>query len=90
VGLHFSFRYKKGAANSVADALSHTRPLFAIHAISECAPHWVHKVIRSYDMDEEASKLRATIAPDTVRERQGRVWMGSNAGLRTKLIHALC
>jgi hypothetical protein len=74
--------------------------LFAICAISDCAPQWVHEVIHSYDQDNEATTLRAQLAIsfDPVKElslenglikRHGQVWVGSNAGLRTKLIHAL-
>jgi hypothetical protein len=100
VGLQFTFQYKKGTENTVADALSRTGPLFAMCAISDCAPQWVQEVIHSYDQDNEATTLRAQLAisSDPVKElslenglikRHGQVWVGSNAGLRTKLIHAL-
>jgi hypothetical protein len=100
VGLQFTFHYKKGAENTVVDALSRIGPLFAICAISDCAPQWVHEVIHSYDQDNEATTLRAQLAisSDPVKElslenglikRHGQVWVGSNASLHTKLIHAL-
>lgn len=100
VGLQFTFQYKKGVENTAADALSRTGPLFAICAISDCAPQWVQEVIHSYDLDNEATNLRAELAicPDPVKglhlangliKKEGQVWVGANAGLRTKLIHAM-
>lgn len=97
VGLQFSFQYKKGVENGAADALSRQGPLMAI---TECTPRWITEVIKSYDLDPEATQLRAELATAAPHgrgflleggliKRHGRVWVGISAGLCTKLIAGL-
>lgn len=100
VGLQFRFQYKRGPDNGAADALSRVGHLLTANALSLCHPLWVQEVANSYETDTEAQDLLAKLAihsPDEagyelhqglIRVR-GRLWIGSNTALQTKLIRAL-
>lgn len=99
MGLQFKICYKKGVENTAADSLSRVGHLLAVQACSEVRPAWVQEILNSYATDPEAqAKLTAlaVLSPDPegfalchglIRYR-GRVWIGANSALQTKLIHA--
>jgi hypothetical protein len=100
VGLQFRFQYKKGAENSVVDALSRVGHLLSAISMSTCLPSWLQEVANSYETDLEAQELltnRVVHSPDEngydlhqgVIHCKGRLFIGSNAALQTKLIWAL-
>jgi transposase InsO family protein len=100
VGLRFKFQYKRGVENGAADALCRVGHLLSVNAPSVCQPLWMQKVANSYATDSEAQALLARLAvhsPDedgfelhrgVIRVR-GKLWIGANTALQTKLISAL-
>jgi hypothetical protein len=97
VGLQFRFQDKKGVENGAADALSRVGHLLTANALSICQPEWLQEVMNSYTTDAAAQRLLAQLAissPDAdgyslnqgVIRYQGRLWIGENTSLRTKLI----
>lgn len=100
MGLQFQIVYKKGKENLVADALSRVGTVMALAAVSEVQPIWVQEVINSYVTDAEAQELITQLLIKSPNEegfslqqgiirREGKIWIGSNSALRTKLIAAL-
>jgi hypothetical protein len=99
VGLPFRFQFKKGAANKAADALSRVGHMFSLQAVSTAQPVWLQEVLNSYVVDVAAQLLLQKLAIDPTAEPpyslenglikyKGKIWVGSNAGLQTKLIEA--
>jgi hypothetical protein len=99
MGLQFRIMYKKGAENSAADALSRVGQVFQLQAMSEVRPMWMQEVLNSYVTDSCAQdKLRALAiqSPDDqgfelnqgLIKVHGKVWVGANSALHTKLINA--
>ena len=73
---------------------------FELAALSTCQPNWVQEVANSYATDANAQERLQQLAihsPDDqgyelyrgIIRRQGRLWIGANSALRTKLIAAL-
>lgn len=100
VGLQFQFKYRKGSENGVADALSSVGHLYTISAVSSCQPLWIQEVLNSYQTDARALARLTRLAVHTPDEQgysldqglikfQGRLWIGNNSALQTKLISAL-
>jgi hypothetical protein len=100
VGMQFKFQYKRGADNGAADALSRVGHLLTANTMSICQPKWMQEVANSYETDSEAQQLLtrlAVISPDEegyalhqgVIRVNGRIWIGANTALQTKLISAL-
>ena len=100
VGLQFSFQYKKGPENKAADALSRIGHVFALRAVSTSQPDWIQEIHSSYDIDTQARQFlqKRAVNPEEEPEysldngllkHQGRIWVGANAGLQTKIIEAL-
>jgi hypothetical protein len=99
MGLQFRIRYKKGSDNSAADALSRVGQVFQLQTVSEARPIWLQEVLNSYVTDAVAQdKLRALAihSPDAqgfelqqgLIKVHGKVWVGANSALHTKLISA--
>lgn len=100
VGLQFKFRYKRGADNGAAGALSRVGHLLTANAMSVCQPLWVQEVANSYETDAAAHNLLKRLVVKSPDEEgytfhqgliryHGRVWIGANTALQTKLISAL-
>lgn len=100
VGLQFQFKYRKGLENNAADALSRVGHLYTITAVLTCQPMWMQEVMNSYQTDQSALDRLARLAVHSPDEHgysldqglikyQGRLWIGNNSALQTKLISAL-
>jgi len=99
MGLQFKVVYKKGKDNQAADALSRVGHLLALQAISQVQPQWVQEVINSYVTDSRAQELLSQLAVHTPNDQgyslhqsliryQGRLWVGANSAIQTKIIAA--
>jgi hypothetical protein len=100
MGLEFKIVYHQGAENHAADALSRVGHFMTIQAYSEIQPAWLQEVVNSYVTDPGAQKRLAELALSSPDEHgyelkhglirfQGRIWLGANSALQTKLISAL-
>ena len=99
MGLKFRIVYRQGKDNIVADSLSRVGHMMALQAVSEVQPVWLQEVLNSYATDPKAKQLLAQLAihsPDAsgfslhqnLIRHQGKVWIGDNSALQTKLIAA--
>ena len=99
MGLQFKVVYKKGKDNQAADALSRVGHLLALQAISQVQTQWVQEVINSYVTDSRAQELLSQLAVHTPNDQgyslhqglnryQGRLWVGANSAIQTKIIAA--
>ena len=99
VGPKFEIVYKKGKENVAADALSRVAHLMALQALSEVQPTWVQEVLNSYTTDSHAQTLLVQLAIHSPNAAgyileggfiryQGKLWVGQNSALQTKIISA--
>jgi hypothetical protein len=97
IGLQYKFQYNKGVDNTPADSLSRIGHVF--HAISVVQPTWMQEVVNSYVVDPTAQQLLRELAvsghnaqgytmQDGLIYFHGKVWVGANVGLQTKIITA--
>ncbi|WVZ90652.1 hypothetical protein U9M48_036935 [Paspalum notatum var. saurae] len=100
MGLQFTIVYKQGKENTAADALSRVGHAFSLTTFSAVQPQWLQEVANSYMTDSHAQHLLARLAlssPDSAGYslqngliyQHGRLWIGNNAALCTKIIAAL-
>jgi hypothetical protein len=98
-GLQLKLVYKKGSENSIVDALSRVAHYFNISTVSIVVPIWIQEIVNSYVVDPEAQNLLqelAVVSPnasgyslqDGFIKFKGRVWVGANTALQTKIIQA--
>lgn len=100
LGLNYKIVYKKGADNTVADALSHRNIEDTLMAISSPSPQWLSKVVTSYADSPLAQDILAQLAlnPDalphfsllngTIRYKQ-RIWLAHNSNLQLQILEAM-
>lgn len=101
MGLQYRIAYKKGQDNRVADALSrhsHTTPE-TVHVISTCVPCWLEEVANGYQNDPQSRQLISKLAIGALENHftlqqgvlchKGRIWLGNNNTMQTKVIQAL-
>jgi hypothetical protein len=99
VGLQFEFKYKRGIENGAADSLSRVGHLMVTHT-SSCRPDWIQEVLNSYTNDSAMTILLQELAVQSPNEKgyalenglityKGRMVIGDNLALQTKLIVAL-
>lgn len=99
IGLQYTFQYKKGTENTAADSFSRVGHLLSIHAVSVVQPVWLQEVLNSYEMDVKAQELLVELAVTGSNEDgysldkgvikfKGKILIGDNTGLHTKLIHS--
>lgn len=99
-GLQFKFKYRRGAENTAADSLSRVGHLLPITTTSTCQPSWIQEVRNSYATNAKTTELLQALAvhsPDDqgheldrgMIKYKGRLWIGNNAALQTKLITKL-
>ena len=97
MGVNFRIIYKKGKENIVARALSRVGHMMAIQAVSTVQPAWVQEVLNSYTTDPKAQQLLKQLAVSSPNSqgfsldkgliwKHGKVWIGHNSALQTKLI----
>ncbi|KAM3328785.1 hypothetical protein ACQJBY_026108 [Aegilops geniculata] len=100
LGLQFSIKYRKGSENNAADSLSRVGHLLQMNALSNCQPEWAQEILSSYDMDSEATESLAQLAVKSPDARgysldkgliryHGRLYIGNQLSLQTKLLSAL-
>jgi hypothetical protein len=97
MGPNFRIIYKKGKENLAADALSRVGHMMAVQAVSTVQPAWVQEVLNSYTTDPKAQQLLQQLAVSSPGSqgfsidngliwKNGKVWIGDNSALQTKLI----
>lgn len=70
-----------------------------MQAMSECQPLWIQEVLNSYVTDSKSQQLLSALAIHNPNEKglelcqglikcQGRIWIGANSALQTKIINA--
>lgn len=85
VGLQFKYQYKKGTENQAADSLSRVGHLFSITAVSTGQP--LCQPLFTYS-GSIGSGTSCSADSYWVIRKDGKIWVGANAGLHTKLIQA--
>ncbi|KAG8083445.1 hypothetical protein GUJ93_ZPchr0015g6658 [Zizania palustris] len=99
IGLQYKFQYKQGVDNVAAHALSRVGHLFALQTVSIVQPVWLQEVLNSYASDAEAQVLLQELAVSGTNEKgfmlsdgviwfKGKIWIGANSALQTKIIAA--
>jgi hypothetical protein len=100
LGLQFTFKYKRGVDNAVADSLSRIGHQMNMVSVSACQPLWIKELLNSYATDTRAQELLSRLALQSPDEQgysldkgliryNGRLWIAENTSLQSKLISAL-
>lgn len=99
LGLQYVIKYKKGAENKAADALSRSMPSDTLMAITSCQPAWMEDILSSYNSNPQAQRLLEQLAmrPDPkgrfaltqgLLRFRDRIWLGGSTELQQKIIAA--
>jgi hypothetical protein len=99
MGPKFKIVYTKGKDNAAADALSRVAYVRTLQSVSAVKPSWIQEVLNSYQTDPQAQALLTELAISSPNAagfmldqglitQQGKIWIGSNSALQTKLISA--
>jgi hypothetical protein len=101
LGLQYTIVYHKGSENMAANALSR-RPqtLGTLAVISSVQATWLQKIIEGYKTDTAAQAKLAQLAitpasggdftlRDGLLRHRGRIWLGNNIPLQTRVTSAL-
>lgn len=100
LGLQYKVLYKKGVDNRVADAMSRRTPQPSqCLAVSSCSPAWLSDISQGYQSDSHALDMISKLAVDSgavphftlqsgILRYKGRIWIGSNVTLQSKLLQA--
>jgi hypothetical protein len=91
---------QKGPENNVADALSRIGHHFNITDVSTTIPVWIQEVLNTYAVDSHAQQLlqelvvvspndEGYILTEGLIRFKGKIWVGSNSAVQTKIIQAL-
>jgi RNase adaptor protein for sRNA GlmZ degradation len=89
LGYQYQVKYKKGADNSVADALSRQESTQELNASSTSTPKWLEFVIEGYQQDEQTKQLLAELCVTGSNDKgfsvtegiiryKGRIWLGNH------------
>lgn len=102
LGLQYKICYRKGSTKSAADALSRKENDEEVQllAISVGVPVWIQEVIKGYVSDPFSSQLLTELTvnrearnhfslQDGLLRYKGRVWVGNNSDLRSKLMEEM-
>ncbi|WVZ79447.1 hypothetical protein U9M48_027023 [Paspalum notatum var. saurae] len=93
MGLQFTIQYRQGKENIATNALSRVGHLMATSIVSVVQPQWIQEELNSHTTDSKAQKLISQlvlILMDILwRMLHGKIWIGNNSALHTKLISAL-
>lgn len=100
VGLQFEIKYRRGSENGAADSLSRVGHLLEIQTVSTSRPEWLQEVINSYTNDAHTVTLLQELAIKSPNDQgyileqglikfKGRLYIGENLALQTKLIASL-
>jgi hypothetical protein len=99
MGPKFKIVYTKGKDNAAADALSRVAYVRTLQSVSAVKPSWIQEVLNSYQTDPQAQALLTELAISSPNAagfmldqglitQQGKIWIGSNSALQTKLTSA--
>lgn len=101
LGLSYKIVYRKGTSNAAADALSRKfQGDSELSVVSSCTPTWLLEVAQGYESDAFSSELLAALSlksdartdyslHDGIIKYKGRIWIGNNAALQSKLFSEL-
>jgi transposase InsO family protein len=100
LGLQYQVVYKQGSANRAADALSRRpHPDQGLHAISVSTPQWLSDIAESYMQTPQDKQLLTELSVNTPSRHyqltdglikyKGRIWLGHNVDLHTKVMASL-
>lgn len=100
LGLQYQVKYKQGAANGAADALSRQYQHHSVSAISISKPRWLEVVVEGYLQDPETKTLLTQLSlqspnetgyslHDGIIKYKDRIWLGNHQQAKQAILLAL-
>lgn len=100
LGLQYQVKYKQGAANGAADALSRQYQHHSVSAISISKPRWLEVVVEGYLQDPETKTLLTQLSLQSPNETgyslldgiikyKDRIWLGNHQQAKQAILLAL-